>query len=115
MKSDVGDSANQFDVVYKIINDFNYCGNGIFVVSPSAQGKGRRDYGDALYSNGAEREEGPCSCECAHPRKGTYTHVQRAWRRGFNFQRIPRSHGLYNGIPYYESQNFQLAPPGELA
>lgn len=25
--------ANQFDVVYKIINDFNYRGNGTFVVS----------------------------------------------------------------------------------
>lgn len=29
----VGVPTNQFDVVYKIINDFNYCGNGTFVVS----------------------------------------------------------------------------------
>lgn len=48
--------------------------------------------------------------ECAHPRV-TLTGRGDAALISTEY---PGATGLYNGIPYYESQNFRLAPSREL-
>lgn len=98
-----GESANQFDVVYKIINDFNYRGNGIFVVPGARE---RCGYKGAQYSN--EAKKGPVFVKVRTHEVHLHATLG-VWKCGFNFQWIPQSYELYNGISYYESQNFWLA------
>jgi len=83
--------TNQFDVVYKIINDFNYRGNGSFIVS------GARERLQSLVFQ--RSEEGPRFRESVHL-PGIYLHATlgdgtASGNASLIFSGCPQSHELY--------------------